>query len=356
VTRRRLLLIGVAGTAALVLAVWYLRRDHGPPRFTGFVEGEERVLRSEVSGRVLEVAFAEGDAVPAGAVIVRLADDDIMSRLASKRQEVAVQEAEIRRQEEQVTLIERTWKENVDGQRAELAQARSASELATRDLVREQSLVKTGASTAQLLDQARATRDQARAAADRAGDMLDRALAQEGEIAVARHQLDVLHNQRELALAQIHELEVTHDKYTIRAPAVATIVQTQFIWPGELAQPGTALFAVLDPHDKYVQVYVPVSDVSRMRVGQRVEIELDSAQGQRVPGEVSFVADEATFTPEKIETRSDRLGQVYRAKVRILGDVERFQPGTEGNVYLTSSDTRPEPAAAADTAGEPGHR
>jgi hypothetical protein len=54
-----------------------------------------------------------------------------------------------------------------------------------------------------------------------------------------------------------------------------------------------------------------------------------------VPGEVSFVADSANFTPEKIETRSDRLGQVYRAKVRILEGVERFQPGTEGNVYLT---------------------
>jgi hypothetical protein len=52
---------------------------------------------------------------------------------------------------------------------------------------------------------------------------------------------------------------------------------------------------------------------------------------------VSFVADEANFTPEKIETRSDRLGQVYRAKVRILAEVERFQPGTEGNVYLVDA-------------------
>ena len=364
--RRRLLALGIGGVAVLALVIWYLRSDHGPPRFTGFVEGEERVLRSEVSGRVLEVAFAEGDPVPANSVVVRLADDDIVSRLASKRQEVAVDDAEIRRQEEQITLTERTWKENVDGQRAELAQARSAAELADRDLVREQSLVKTGASTAQLLDQARATRDQAHAARDRAGDMLDRALAQEGEIAVAKHQLDVLRGQRELALTQIHELEVTHDKYTIRSPAVATVVQTQFIWPGELAQPGTAMLSVLDPRDKYVQVYVPVADVTRMRVGQRVEIELDSQPGKRVPGEVSFVADEATFTPEKIETRSDRLGQVYRAKVRILGEVERFQPGTEGNVYLVDAehhaaaaaadagDHRTGTAAAADAAGEHG--
>jgi HlyD family secretion protein len=104
---------------------------------------------------------------------------------------------------------------------------------------------------------------------------------------------------------------------------------------------------VLDPRDKYVQVYVPVADTGRFRVGRKVEIELDSEPGHRVPGEVSFVADTATFTPEKIETRSDRLGQVYRAKVRILEGVERFQPGTEGNVYLVDDGTNPAPPARA---------
>src|SRR5205814_9194630 len=103
---------------------------------------------------------------------------------------------------------------------------------------------------------------------------------------------------------------------------------------GELAQPGTAILSVLDPADKYVQIYVPVADVGRLHLGQRVDIELDSQPGRRVPGEISFIADKANFTPEKIETRSDRMGQVYRAKVRILQDVERFQPGTEGDVYL----------------------
>lgn len=331
-----LALVAVLGVAAL--AAW--RRGNGATHYTGFVEGEERILRSEVTGRVVEVAFSEGDPVPPNAVVARLADDDVQSRLAAKRQQIAVQEADIRRQEEQVRLVEATWKTQVDGRQAELRQAEAGATLAARSLQRERSLVATGASTAQLLDEARATHDQARSNADRARDMVAREAAQEGEITVARHQLEVLRAQRELAAAELAELEVLASKYVIHAPSVGTTVQTQFLWPGELAQPGSAFLAVLDPGDKYVQIYVPVGDLGYLRVGDAVEIELDSQPGHRVAGEVAFLADQATFTPEKIESRSDRLGQVYRAKVRILAEVERFQPGTEGNVYVVAGDRR----------------
>jgi HlyD family secretion protein len=328
----------VAAVVVLGLAgAWLLSDGDGTRHYTGFVEGEERVLRSEVTGRVLEVAFDEGDEIPAGAVVARIADDDVRSRLAAKRQQLVVQDADIRRQEEQVGLLEKTLREAVSARRAELRQAESALQLAARTFTRERSLVESGASTAQLLDETRTQHDQATSAVERARTMLTQALAREGEVGVARQQLDVLREQRKLAEAELAELEVTYGKYTIHAPAVPTTAQTQFLWPGELAQPGTAILSVLDPADKYVQIYVPVADLGELAVGRKVEIELDSRPGQRVPGEISFIADEATFTPEKIETRSDRLGQVYRAKVRILEDVAAFKPGTEGNVYLVAA-------------------
>ncbi len=342
--RRRILLVIVAAVVAAVVAAALWRQRTGPVHYTGFVEGEERILRSEVTGRVLEVGFGEGDTVAANAVVARLADDDVQSKLAATRQQIAVQEADIRRQEEQVHLLETTWKPQLDAQRADLRQAEAGATLAARTLERERTLVQTGASTAQMLDEARASHDQATSLTDRARDLVARQAAEEGQITVARHQLEVLRAQRELAAAELAELEVTAAKYVIHAPAVLTTVQTKFIWPGELAQPGSAILSVLDPTDKYVQVYVPVADLAAVHVGDRVEIELDSTPGHRVPGEISFLADQATFTPEKIETRSDRMGQVYRAKVRILAEVERFRPGTEGNVYLVRR--RDEPAAA----------
>jgi HlyD family secretion protein len=327
----------VLAVAALAGSLWWARRNGHTSYYTGFVEGEERILRSEVTGRVLEVLYAEGASVPADAVVARLDDADIRSRVASKEREVAVLDADIQTQQERITLVESTWTRDLSAHEADVRQAESAAQLAERTLAREQDLVKTGASTAQLLDDRRAARDQAKSQLDRARQMLGRTQAEERNIGLAKHELESLHERRMLAQAQLAELQVLHAKSEIHAPAVATVVQTQLIWPGELAQPGAGILSVLDPMDKYVQVYVPVADVAGFQVGRKVEIELDSLPGKRVPGEVSFVADAANFTPEKIETRSDRLGQVYRAKVRILEGVERFQPGTEGNVYLVGS-------------------
>ena len=321
--------------AAVGVAVWWFRSDHGPVHYTGFVEGEERVIRSEVTGRVLEVPYREGATVPASAIVSKLDDRDVAARVAAKRAEVDSIDAQIRKQEEQITLTGSTWQRDRSARAAEVQEAAAAAERAERTFAREQDLVRTGASTAQQLDDMRAARDQARSALKRARELLGRADAEERNITLARQQRDVLKQQRDMTAAQLAELEVTRDKFTIRSPDVPTVVQTQLIWPGELAQPGTSIVSVLDPTDKYVQVYVPVADLDRFRVGRKVQIELDSEPGHRVPGEVSFVADTANFTPEKIETRTDRLGQVYRAKVRILEGVERFQPGTEGNVYLT---------------------
>src|SRR5439155_22157416 len=96
--------------AAALLAV---RRDRTPPHYTGFVEGEERVIRSEVTGRVLEVPFAEGAQVPANAVLARLDDADIQTRLVAKHEELYVAVAGIRREQPQVALSEGSWNQDV---------------------------------------------------------------------------------------------------------------------------------------------------------------------------------------------------------------------------------------------------
>ena len=344
--QRRLLIPVVLVAAAAAVAVAYLRHDHGPPHYTGFVEGEERVLRSEVVGRILEVKYGEGDLVPANEPVAILDSRDIVTRIESKRHEIDVIDADIETQRERISLTENTWTRDQSAHEAALSEAESAANLAEKTYTRERALQKSGASTGQLLDEARSKREQAAGALERTKQLLAGVQAQEKTIDVARLELATLEQKREMAASQLAELEVLQSKYVIRAPAAATVVQTQFAWSGELAQPGSAIVSVLDPADKYVQVYVPVADVGRIQVGERVEIELDSLPKERISGEISFIADKANFTPEKIETRSDRLGQVYRVKVRVLERVAELKPGTEGNVYIVEGGAKRDSATA----------
>ena len=331
----------LAIVAVLVVAIVVLRRDpDSDGRYTGFVEGEERVLRSEVAGRVVEVLFHEGDAVPASAVVAKLDGADIAARVQSAETQVEVLSKQIEQAVIEADLREASWKQDVRTRETEALQARADVELAARTAEREESLARGGATTRQMLDDTRNRLSTAKTAAERAGNMLERTRAEEATIAAARAHVEVLRSQRELAASQLAELEVTRSKFEIRAPAAATVVQTQLLWPGELAQAGTPVLSVLDPRDKYVQIYIPVPDFARIHVGTKMQIELDSDPDKRWPGEVSFIADRANFTPEKIETRSDRVGQVYRVKVRILEGVENFLPGSEGNVYLVGDDAR----------------
>lgn len=331
--KRLLPLVAVVALLAVTLVVLRHGGDKDG-RYTGFVEGEERILRSEVSGRVVEIAFREGDAVPAGASLARLDLSDITARVESARQQVEVLSRQIEQAEIEANLREASWKQDLRTRETEAAQARADLELATRTAGREEGLARSGATTGQLVDDARNRLSAARSAVERAGNMLEKTRAEEATIAAARAHVEVLRGQKNLAASQLVELEIQRAKFEIRAPAVPTVVQTQLLWPGELAQPGTPVLSVLDPRDKYVQIYVPVPDLARFRLGTKMDIELDSQPGKRWPGEVSFIADRANFTPEKIETRSDRVGQVYRVKVRILDGVEGFTPGSEADVYL----------------------
>src|SRR4030065_26706 len=97
---RRVLFAVIVLAIAAGAAAWYLSNARGPNHYTGFVEGEERILRSEVAGRGGEGA-------------------------------------------------------GVERRRAELRQTEAAAELANSTFKREQALVASGASTAQLLDEAR---------------------------------------------------------------------------------------------------------------------------------------------------------------------------------------------------------
>ena len=104
------------------------------------------------------------------------------------------------------------------------------------------------------------------------------------QIQLAEDALRVQKHQLAVETERLNQMRIVLDKYTIRSPCDCT-VQTRLIRAGEYVTPGAGVATLLDPLDKYVRIYIPVPDLGKVRVGDRVRIEPDATPGEFFPGE-----------------------------------------------------------------------
>lgn len=85
---------------------------------------------------------------------------------------------------------------------------------------------------------------------------------------------------------------------------------------GQNAAPGRTLVTLSDPADVFVRVFVPEPRIGEVKVGQQVTVSSPSLTAA-VPGTVSFVASEAEFTPNTVQTEDQRTTLVFEVRVRV---------------------------------------
>ncbi len=300
---------------------------------TGFVEGEERILRSKVTGRVIGAAFEEGQSVKQGQVLVRIDDREINARVAQINLDAQTVKERLAEAQSQLARVETDVEGGIASAKAVVAQTQANLDWSGAELARVRALHAERVVSKQLLD--KAVRDELQAAAN-----LEAARAQLGvaegshrQIDATRQNVEALKQHLASQLEIVHQAEIARTDYTIKAPFSAT-VEAKYIFDGELATPGSPLAGLLRPEDRYVRVYIPVTELEHVHVGTGVRIELDASPGTSYAGRITFIANETQFTPKNIETRDDRVTQVYEAKATILEGLEHFRPGAEGNVYV----------------------
>lgn len=312
---------------------YYLPRQEEQLFFTGFVEGEEKIIKSEISGRVLNVAFTDGTYVKPGDVLAEVDARDYQSQVTQQELNIVLLKAKIQQAETQLALARDTYPTQLRAAKSTLAKAVSDLEFAEKEFTRRKELLATEYLSQQHFDQAKNQLDAARSTLTREREAVANAEANLRQIQLAEEALEVLHRQLAVEIERQNQMHIVLAKYTIRSPCECT-VQTRLIRAGEYVTPGVGIAALLDPLDKYVRIYVPVPALGRVHIGDRVMIEPDALPGQQFPGEISFIEDIAQFTPKNIEIRSDRITQVFATKVRILDRVEHLKPGMEGTVTL----------------------
>ena len=301
--------------------------------FTGIVEGEEKVIKSEIAGRVQSVTFTDGSPVKANDVLAEIDARDYRSQVAQQELNLGLLQAKIQQAETQLNWTRDTYPTQLAAAKANLAKAGADTEFAQKEFTRRKELLQEEVLSQQRFDQAKNQLDVARATVAHEQQAVANAEANLRQIQLAEDALNVQRHQLAVDTERLTQMRIVLDKYTIRSPCDC-VVQTRLIRAGEYVTPGTGIATLLDPLDKYVRIYVPVLDLGKVHQGMQVSIEPDALPGEFIPGEISFIEDTAQFTPKNIEVKSDRITQVFATKVRLLAQAERLKPGMESTVYL----------------------
>lgn len=365
------LMVAAAGAA---LGFYWFRQKPAELHMPGTVETQEVHLSSRVGGRVSRVLIRESQVVEPGQVIVELempeldaqraglvaqrsaaeADLERLENLArpeeleASRAAVAAAQARLKRMETGFREEEKVqaWKE-VEGLQASLVSAQ-------KDVSREQAVLPKGGTTQASYDAALARAESLQAqvgAATAKAKMMDKGYRPE-EIAESHADLNRLQANLDLLeagarqedkdeaqakidgiIAQIAEVDIKRAERTVTAPERA-VVEVLSVRPGDIAAPNQPVVRVLRADDLWVKAYISEVDLGRIRLGQQVDVTIDTFPGKRFKGEITYIASASEFTPRNVQTIDERRHQVFGFKVRVDDPQGVFKSGMAADVWL----------------------
>jgi HlyD family secretion protein len=332
---------------------------------SGNIELTEVNIAFKTSGRLIERNADEGDTVKQGQAIARLDRDSLLAQKAREQAGLESAESQLAQAESALAWQKATLAADIEQRTAEVASnearlaelkngsrpqekldakaavegAESEAQRAKADWDRAQPLFKNDDISKAQYDQfrrnwesAEATLRSARekAALVEAGPRVEVIQAQQGQLERARGGLKMAEaNSIEM---KRREQELTTRRAEVeRARANLAMIDTQLadtiaVCPlngvvlvkaaevGEILAPGTTVLTVGDMAHPWLRGYINETDKPRVKLGARARVTTDQP-GRVYWGRVSFIADEAEFTPKQIQTQQERVKLVYRIKI-----------------------------------------
>ncbi|MDP4208054.1 MAG: HlyD family efflux transporter periplasmic adaptor subunit [Bacteroidota bacterium] len=131
---------------------------------------------------------------------------------------------------------------------------------------------------------------------------------------------------------QIDQIRDQLNRCRIINPINGTVLE-KYVEPSEIAAPGKALYKVADMDKMILRVYVSGSQLSSVKLNQKVKVFIDKNKDEKetLEGEVTWVSPQAEFTPKIIQTKEERVNLVYAVKVSVKND-GRLKIGMPGEV------------------------
>lgn len=324
---------------AVAIAVgWYLTQRFSEPALPDWIAGGNgRVeavaidISTRTGGRVSDIVVQEGQTVSRNEVLAHMDTQQLDAQL--REAHAQLQRGQIAREvaESGVAQAEAEHSAAV----AVASQRQTEFESAERRLNRSEQLARTSAISEQALDDDRARMAGAQATLDAARAQ---AASAEAGIATAKARIVDADATIEAAEAAIDRIQVEIDDSALRSPRDGR-VQYLVAQPGEVIAGGGRVLNLIDLNDVYMTFFLPTVPAGRVALGSEARIVLDTAPGVVVPAEVSFISDVAQFTPRTVETSEERVGLMFRIRVRVAPELLRkhadyVKPGLPGMAYV----------------------
>jgi HlyD family secretion protein len=95
------------------------------------------------------------------------------------------------------------------------------------------------------------------------------------------------------------------------------VVINKFVEVGELIGVGKPLVKIAKLDTVWVKVYLPPSDLTRISLGGHALVDPEDGRNKPLEGKVSWISDQAEFTPKNVQTKEARADLVYAVKITI---------------------------------------
>lgn len=363
------LLVAIIG--AYVLYRHYLSRR--PFEWAGTVEARAISVGSRTGGRVAKVLVQEGDQVKAGQVLVELEHGDLDAQRAGAAASLAqatanldklkagarpeeIAQANARAAQASAVLQEtRTGSriEEVAGAKARLASAQALVDKAALDADRAHRLLASQAiaqaeadATDTSLRTAKAQRDAQQEILDqlKAGSRIEvkqQAAAKVAEATAAAklviagprvEDLRVAQAQVEAADARLAQLGIVIGELAIKATAAARVESLQ-LRPGDILGPNATAATLLEDGQLYIRLYVPETQIGRIKIGQEVPIIVDSFD-HPFKGKVEHINTQGEYSPRNLQTADERADQVFAARIGLLDGKDELRAGMAATISV----------------------
>lgn len=133
--------------------------------------------------------------------------------------------------------------------------------------------------------------------------------------------------------AEVQTLQVQLSKTELKSPLSGIITRRAFD-QGEAVGAGVGVVQLTVPQQTWVDIFIPETDLAKLKLDDPCQVFVDSYPEKPFTGSLSYISQTAEFTPRFVQTQTERVLLVYRAKVSVEDPEHLLKPGLPADVQV----------------------